>query len=29
MHINMNSTVGLKEIQGVDDAGKVIYRRVW
>ena len=29
MHISLNNTVGLKEIQGVDSAGKAIYHRSW
>ncbi|MFF2157756.1 hypothetical protein ACFVVQ_20900 [Paenibacillus chitinolyticus] len=29
LQVNMNSTVGIKEIQGIDADGKVIYRRGW
>ncbi|MFC9777432.1 hypothetical protein [Paenibacillus chitinolyticus] len=29
LQVNMNSTVGIKEVQGIDADGKVIYRRGW
>ncbi|MFD7523470.1 hypothetical protein [Paenibacillus chitinolyticus] len=29
LQVNMNSTVGIKEVQGIDANGKVIYRRGW